>query len=69
MDTFYLGDVVRIKTGTFQSFTGRVDGINQSRRLLKVNITLLGQMHPLKLQFSEVEKVKLTKDMSDRDGQ
>jgi transcription antitermination factor NusG len=27
--TFRLGDTVRIKSGPFQSFTGKVEGINQ----------------------------------------
>jgi len=60
MATFHLGDTVRIKSGAFQSFTGKIDGINQSRLLLKVKVELFGKPYPLKLKFSEVEKIDFT---------
>lgn len=60
MPTFHLGDTVRIKSGAFQSFTGRIDGINQSRLLLKVKVKLFGKPYPVKLKFSEVEKMDFT---------
>ena|SRR6266403_746153 len=31
---YKIGDLVRIKAGPFANFTGRVDGINQSKSLL-----------------------------------
>lgn len=57
MLTFRLGDVARIKSGAFAAFTGRVEGINQSKRLLKVFVGIFGRTTPVKLKFSEVEKV------------
>ena len=58
MATFRLGDVVRIKTGAFAAFTGRIEGINQAQRLLKVVVEIFGRVTPIKLKFSDVEKVE-----------
>ena len=55
--TFKLGDTVRIKTGAFAAFTGKIEGINQSKRLLKVRVEIFGRTTPLKLGYSEVEVV------------
>lgn len=55
---FRLGDAVRIKSGPLASFTGRVEGINQAKSLLKVKVSIFGQEKPLKLGFAEVEKVR-----------
>lgn len=59
MPTFRLGDTVRIKSGPFASFMGRIDGINQARALLKVKVNIYGRTQPTKLKFSEVEKIEL----------
>ena len=40
--TFKLGDTVRIKSGPFASFTGKVEGINQAKSLLKVMVNIFG---------------------------
>jgi len=55
--TFALGETVRIKSGPFTSFTGRVEGINQAKALLKVTVTIFGRKEPLTFRFLEVEKV------------
>lgn len=51
-----LGDTVRIVSGPFVSFTGRIEGINQAKALLKVKVTIYGRNSPIKLKFSDVEK-------------
>ena len=56
MQAFRLGDTVRIKTGPFTSFTGKVEGINQAKQLLKVVVSIFGRQTPIKLKFAEVEK-------------
>jgi transcriptional antiterminator NusG len=53
--TFRLGDTVRILSGPFVSFTGRIEGINQSKALLKVKVTVYGRNKPIKLSFADVE--------------
>ena len=55
--TFRLGDTVRIKAGPFTAFTGKVEGINQSKSLLKVMVNIFGRTRPVKLRFLDVEKV------------
>ena len=55
--TFKLGDAVRIKSGPFASFTGKVEGINQAKSLLKVMVNIFGRARPVKLSFLDVEKV------------
>ena len=55
--TFKLGDTVRIKSGPFTSFTGKVEGINQTKSLLKVMVNIFGRAKPVTLRFLDVEKV------------
>ena len=55
--TFRLGDTVRIKSGPFASFTGKVEGVNQAKSLLKVIVNIFGRAKPVKLTFLDVEKV------------
>jgi len=55
--TFRLGDTVRIVSGPFVSFIGRIEGINQARALLKIKVAIYGRNNPIKLSFSDVEKV------------
>jgi transcriptional antiterminator NusG len=57
MATFRLGDVVRIRAGAFASLTGRIEGINQARRLLRVAVEIFGRVTPIKLKFSDVDKI------------
>lgn len=54
--TLRLCDTVRIVSGPFVSFTGRIEGINQAKALLKVKVTIYGRNNPIKLKFSDVEK-------------
>lgn len=55
--TFKLGDTVRIKSGPFTAFTGKVEGINQAKSLLKVMVNIFGRAKPVRLRFLDVEKV------------
>ena len=57
--TLRLGDAVRIKSGPFASFTGKVEGINQAKSLLRVIVIVLGRARSIKLRFLDVEKVSI----------
>jgi transcriptional antiterminator NusG len=57
-ETFRLGDTVRIMSGPFASFTGKVEGINQSKALLKVKVAIYGRDTPIKLSFADVDVVR-----------
>ena len=54
---FRLGDTVRVLYGPFGSFTGKIEGINQAKSLVKVKVAIFGRDKPLKLNFRAVEKV------------
>ena len=55
---FKLGDRVRITAGPFAAFTGRVDGINQAKALLKVRVEIFGRVTPVKIGFVDAEKLE-----------
>jgi transcription termination/antitermination protein NusG len=55
--TFRLGETVRIKSGPFQSFTGKVEGINRAKSLVKIRVNVFGREKPVKLRFLDIEKV------------
>jgi len=50
--------MVRIKAGPFAAFTGRIEGINQAKTLLKVKLEIFGRQTPIKVNFSEAEKLE-----------
>ena len=52
---FRLGDTVRIISGPFASFTGTIEGINQSKALLLVKVAIYGRSKPIRLNFADVE--------------
>ena len=54
---FRLGETVRVLYGPFGSFTGKIEGINQAKSLLKIKVAIFGRDKPLKLNFRAVEKV------------
>ena len=54
---FFAGEIVLLKSGAFQSFTGRVVSVNREERTLKVAVSVLGKRRTVELRFSEVEKV------------
>jgi len=57
--TFRLGDTVRIMSGPFASFTGKIEGINQSKALLLVKVAIYGRAKPIRLNFADVEVVRV----------
>jgi len=58
MPTFRLGDMVRVKSGPFAAITGRIEGINQARLLLKINVNIFGLPQPIKIGFFDVDKLE-----------
>lgn len=55
--TFKLGGTVRVLSGPFASFTGKLEGINNAKRLLKVRVEVFGRVTPLILGYADVETV------------
>ena len=58
--TFRLGDTVRIVSGPFVSFTGKIEGINQSKALLLIKVAIYGRTQPIRLNFADVEVVRFS---------
>ena len=59
-ESFVEGEMVRIKNGAFASFTGKVREVDGVNLLLKVAVKIFGRVEPIKLKYSDVEKIKFT---------
>jgi len=55
---FAEGDLVRIIAGAFEDSTGLIAEINQSRRIVIVNLTIFGRETPVELDYVQIERVK-----------
>jgi transcriptional antiterminator NusG len=62
MADFKPGDTVRIKTGAFAAFTGKVEEVHEDDHTLKVAVLLFGRTTPIELSFEDVEKITFTDD-------
>ncbi|HEX3143015.1 MAG TPA: KOW motif-containing protein [Pyrinomonadaceae bacterium] len=51
------GEMVRIKTGAFQNFTGRIEEVDESTATIKVRVEIFGRTEPIELRFLDVEKI------------
>lgn len=50
------GETVRIKSGPFASFTGRIVEVDREEERLKVTVRFMNEWRVLKLRFPDVEK-------------
>ena len=50
------GDVVKIKEGTFDTFEGTVDSIDEASGKIIVLIEIFGRSTPVELEYWQVEK-------------
>ena len=55
--SFEVGERVRIKSGPFQAFTGRVAEVDDDKGTLKIRVAIFGREEPIELKFLEVEKL------------
>jgi transcriptional antiterminator NusG len=61
-DPFVKGEMVRIKAGPFQAFTGRIVEVDESTETLKVSVNIFGRSTPIELRFVEVDKIRFTEE-------
>ena len=54
---FSAGDVVKIKEGTFESFEGSIEEIDESSGKISVLIEIFGRSTPVELEYWQVERV------------
>ena len=59
---YSVGEIVRIKSGAFQSFTGRIEEVDDDTTTLKVMVKIFGRYEPIELRFLDVEKITFTEE-------
>ena len=59
---FLVGEMVRIRAGAFQNFTGRVQEVDELTATLKVKVEIFGRSQPIELRFVDVEKISFTEE-------
>lgn len=57
MQTFNVGDNVKITDGPFASFSGAIEYVNEDRDKLRVNVEIFGRITPVEVTLAQVEKV------------
>jgi len=60
--SYLVGEMVRIKVGAFQAFTGRIEEVNEEKATLKVKVSIFGRPEPIELRFLDVEKLTFTEE-------
>ena len=60
--SYSVGEMVRIKAGAFQNFTGRIEEVDQDRATLKVMVNIFGRTQPVELKSLDVEKITFTEE-------
>lgn len=51
------GQVVRVNSGPFADFTGKIEEVNDQKEKVKVMISLFGRDTPVELDFNQIEKM------------
>ncbi|BCW98779.1 MAG: transcription termination/antitermination protein NusG [Armatimonadota bacterium] len=52
-----VGDVVRVVSGPFAEFTGKIEDVNVPKETVKVLISIFGRDTPVELEFSQIERL------------
>src|SRR3977135_3912082 len=56
------GETVRIKSGPFQSFTGKVEEVNEDKSTLKVTVTIFGRSTTVEVNLVDVREVSFAEE-------
>ena len=60
--SYSVGEMVRIKVGAFQSFTGKITEVDERHATLKVVVKIFARTQPIELTFLDVEKIAFTEE-------
>ena len=60
--SYSVGEMVRIKVGPFQNFTGRIEEVDEQKAVLKVRVKIFARTEPVELGFLDVEKITFTEE-------
>ncbi|MDR2547973.1 MAG: transcription termination/antitermination factor NusG, partial [Rickettsiales bacterium] len=52
------GEKVKINDGLFQNFTGKVDMINDEKKIINIEVSILGKPTIIELDLAQVEKIE-----------
>ena len=59
---YSVGEIVRIKSGAFQCFTGRIEMVDRDKATLQVMVKIFGRSEPVELGVLDVEKIAFTEE-------
>ena len=59
---YAVGETVRIKSGPFAAFTGRIESFYEDKSKLKIAVSIFGRSTPVELSFHDVEKITFTQE-------
>lgn len=54
---YKVGDEVKITSGPFQDFNGKIIEVNPERGKVKVSVSIFGRSTPVELEFGQINKV------------
>jgi len=60
--SYSVGEMVRIKVGPFQSFSARIEEVDEEKARLKVRVKIFGNRDLVELGFLDVEKLAFTEE-------
>lgn len=55
-NSYIVGETVKVTTGPFSGFSGRIEEVNREKKKLKVMVKVFGRSTPLELDNSQVER-------------